>query len=436
MVLLRVLVLLGYCTEAAHMNFQLRGAASASDEALVRDLCRQWAICLHVAPMETAALASSAGESVQMAARRLRYAFFQRVATERGLTHVAAGHHMDDQVETVLQNLIRGTGPEGLAGMSSSRPLEAGSSIVLIRPLLHVRRREIVSFARSEGLQWHEDISNTDAKYARSRLRCKVVPAIEEAFGSAASVNIARSSNLMRAYVGDTLLPLAEELFDRTACVGRHRLDIRILQDCSSIWRRRIILEALRRWLPLAPATAGVAERAERLVAAQPGRRMELGRGIIWRDRDSLVFAAARPVTQPVRLEYGETALLSTGLLRVELLDTGRCIPAAGVPLVAHMDADRLKGELVARTWKSGDRLRPLGMQGTKKVSDILTDAKVPVAERKDMWVVTCGPDIAWVVGLRLAAAFQVLPTTRKIARLSFSPVSDNMDHGGKADSD
>ena len=423
-VLLHVLARLGHPVQAAHLNFGLRGAESDEDERWVRGHCADLGIPLHVGKADVA-LQAGAGESVQMTARRLRYAFLLRTASAAGLSCVAVGHHLDDQAETVLHNLFRGTGPDGLAGMPAGRPIEAGSEIGLVRPLLHARRRAIVDYARSEGLAWREDATNCDVRYARNRMRTVVLPAIAEAFGSAATEQIARSSALVRAYVEDTVAPVTSALFDRAADPDKQSLDMETLLQSSAVWRRRLILDALRQWLPTVCASSEAVRQVERLLHAQPGRRIAFGDAIVWRGRGRLVFQVAAPESGAVRLVAGCTVLATAGAFDVELLESRAPAAPRDDPFVELVDADRLGSSLTARPWQPGDRLRPLGMDGTKKVSDLLTDAKVPVARRKQVWVITSASKVVWVVGIRLSADFRVLPSTKSIVRLTFIPYSD-----------
>ena len=416
-VLLHVLRRLGYGAEAAHVNFELRGDASRKDEAFVRDLCRSWGVRCHV---ERADHARRRGESVQMAARSLRYAMLARTAAREGLDVVALGHHRDDQVETVLLRLLRGTGPEGLAGMPVWRPLTPGAAVRLVRPLLAESKADIAAYAQREGLTWREDKSNTDPKYRRNALRIEVLPTLQRIFGQDISANIVRSASLMRDYVNDALLPSVEEKFALAA--GKRRLDRRALGTMAPVWRRRVILEALRRWLPGAEWSRAAVESVDSLLGAQPGRRLEYRQGAVWRARDGLVFApvAEKEAEEPVLVHAGDAVALPNGRLRVDVTDECPDRLDEGAPLSVFADALRLRFPLAVRRWRPGDRFRPLGMDGTKKVSDLLTDTKIRVEERRDTWVVRSGEDIVWVVGVRLSDQFKAVPSTRRFARLSF----------------
>ncbi len=423
-VLMVVMKALGYGPVAAHVNYQLRGAASDGDAAFVEALCKKLDVPFHGAVIDGAALAREQGLSLQEAARDARYAFFARVAEAEDLRFVALAHHRDDQAETVLLHLLRGAGPEGLAGMPVKRPLAPGSAALLVRPFLGTPRREIEAFARSEGLAWREDESNTSLKYQRNVLRNAVLPMIEKHFGEAASANIARSGALVRAYVEEAFRQEVAAHFDRVAQPEARRLNLDTLGALAPVWRRRLILEALDRWLPGAQRHAALAEEIDRLIEAQPGRRVVLKGGSIWREREGLVFMPAEEPAEAAPgeawVQPGDAVSLGSGSLRIDVMDDRPARLDAEAPTSVFADADRLTFPLCVRRWQPGDRFQPLGMAGTKKVSDFLTDARVPAHRRAGMWVLVSGSEIVWIVGMRLAEGVRVQPGTRRVAKFTY----------------
>ncbi|MDX1546850.1 MAG: tRNA lysidine(34) synthetase TilS [Rhodothermales bacterium] len=416
-VLLHALRRLGSAGAACHVNYGLRGAASDEDEAFVRALCAEWGLPLHVAARP---LADAEG-SVQEAARAARYAVFEEVARAEGIAAVAVGHHRDDQAETILMQLLRGAGPEGLTGMAPRRPLAPG--IALVRPLLGVRRAAVEAYARAQGLRWREDASNRSLRYRRAALRTEVLPRIEAHFGPGAVDNIARSGTLLRAYVAASMQEQLEQTFSRTSVEveGGGGLRLAELEAMPAVWRGRVILEALRRWVPGA-ARASVVDAAERLREAQPGRRVEAGGGVIWRGREALLFLQTPNGEEdaPQTLDARRPVCFRGGRLILELLDARPADLAAGAPNAVVLDADRLDLPLRVRRWLPGDRIRPLGLGGTKKVSDVLTDARVPVHQRSAVPVVLSGSEVVWVAGHRMAEAVRVRPETRRYAKITF----------------
>lgn len=427
-VLAQVLHRLGFEPVAAHVNYGLRGTASEADEAFIRDWCAAQTptLDLHVTRLDAKKRAEAEGESLQEAARLLRYAYFAEQARRVGLQRVAVGHHLDDQAETLLLNLFRGSGIEGLAGMAPQRPFQSDPSITLVRPLLTVRRSDIEAYAEASKLAWRTDASNERLKYDRNVIRQAILPVIEAHFEGATD-RLANTAALVRAYAEHTLQPELEKRFAACAepAVRGGRLLLEPLREQPVVWRRRLILEALRRWLPRAPYHATLAEEVEALLDTQVGRRVEVTGGSIWRERGHLLVLSSEgaeevPDARPV--PWDGAVELPGGTLRVEPVDGRPRMLDTGTPHAVYLDADALSGGLTVRTWRAGDRLQPLGMEGTKKVSDLLTDAQVPAHRRASTLVVCDERRIVWVVGLRLAHPVRVRPDTNRCVRLVYQP--------------
>ncbi len=409
-VLLDVLTDLGFGCEVIHINFQLRGSDSDEDEKFVHDLCVRRGLKLHVHQAPVHSHATGTKCSVQMVAREIRYSLFAKTASERQITSVAVGHHCDDQAESLLINLNRGTGLEGIVGMRPVRCLEASCN--LIRPLLTETRDSIRAYAEARHLEWREDMSNQDEKYLRSKLRTKVVPHLNaEAF--------ARSANLVGQWVDQFIAPAITENFD--AASEGQSLDITYLEKIPNVLAQRLVIEGLRHWIPQASADEATAQRVMALIHMQSGKRVEVGGGVIWRDRNYLTFSDSighEPMERSKLFGDCGPVAIPRGQLRLDLSHT-KPGNLSGLD-EAWLDADRLTIPLTVRNWRPGDRIRPLGMEGTKKVSDLLTDIGVPASRRKDAIVVCSEGEIVWVVGYRLSHTFRIMHTTRNYARLYF----------------
>ena len=427
MVLLDVLVRLDVQVLAAHVNYGLRGAESDADEELVRRRCADLNITLESARYETKRLAAEKGASVQEIARDLRYAFFNKVAAAAGARAVAVAHHADDQAETLLLNLFRGTGLEGLAGMPSARSLAPDSPVMLIRPLLTERRADLESYARAHEVPWREDASNGSADYRRTFLRHEVLPRASEIFGGDVADRLVRTAGFVRDYLDASFEPDLRAAFD--ACsdvlpVGGRLLNQPLLQQPST-WRSRIVLEALRRWIPSAPLNATVAERIVDLLDSQVGRRVHVDGGMVWRERDALEFITGEGVDdtlEPVELplEKGEYPVPG-GTLAIRSVELPCDVPREDA-YAELMDANALADTLTVRTWQPGDEIRPLGMKGRKRVSDLLTDERVPSHTRDRVLVLESGEEIVWVIGVRLAETVRLRPESNRAWLLTFSP--------------
>ena len=355
-VLTHVLKHLGHMLTAVHVNYHLRRDASERDEAFVRALCSSWDVPLQVVSCPLRAQGSWTA-SMQEQARDARYAAFERVALEHDAAYVAVAHHRGDQAETVLLHLFRGTGLEGLAGMAPLRPVRRDSPVRLIRPLLEHSRRSIAEYAEAEGLSWREDASNATSVYRRNTLRHDIVPLVEEHFGEGVTERIARAAELVRAYLDAVFDDQLTAQFDRLchdhSCGGG--LEVASLMALPEVWQGRLILEALRRWLPEAPRTAAMVDTLRALLSAQPGRTVPVAGGAVWRERESLLFLAGDPPqpASPATLDEQAPVELPSGTIRLER-DVARPDDVASCGRdVVFVNADRLQGPLQVRSWRS-----------------------------------------------------------------------------------
>jgi tRNA(Ile)-lysidine synthase len=429
-----VLRRLGYDVYALHANYGLREGADA-DEALVRRWCDEQdpSVPLTVVSLDAEARASAEDESLQEAARRLRYDALAKQALEIGATAVATGHHRDDQAETLLLNLVRGSGPEGLAGMRPSRPLQEAPSVSLVRPLLDARRDDIEAYAEAVSLPWRTDPTNRSLAYDRGVMRTEILPRLADHFDSVHDT-LARSAALMREYVDQALRPALDGRMDEAfvECDPGGRLSLDALREEPPVWRRRLLLEALRRTLPSASYSRAVAEELDTLVDTQVGRRVEVGKGTVWREREGLRFLPEKDHSKslsPKFIECNESVSIPQGTLRVERCAERPASLDSESPYVAYADADRLGRDLTVRSWADGDRFRPLGLDGSKTVSDLLTEAQVPSHQRREVCVLCAAEHIAWVVGYRLDDRVRVRPETKHVVRLILRPNEKPSDH-------
>jgi len=410
-VLLDVLCGLGHTCEVVHVNYHLRGKDSHEDEKFVSDLCHKCGLNLHLHDAPIHDHVANLSSSIQMIAREVRYDLFVQTAMKREISVVAVGHHADDQAETLLMNLNRGTGPEGIAGMRPMRPLDR--QITLIRPFLAESRDSILAFARARNLQWREDSSNQDNKYLRSKIRSSVIPHLN-------AKALARSSHLVRQWMDQVITPLIQDQF--SAISEESSLKITALKNLPDILAQRLVMEGVRRWIPDAIVDEALVERIIGLMDLQSGKRIEAGGGLIWRDRHHLIFqkSSLRQSIQEVQCLSGSTSVaIPAGSLQLNFFHEP--------PEELHMDdgiwldAEKLDLPLTVRTWLPGDRIQPYGMEGTKKISDLLTDLAISVTERKQVMVVCSGEDIVWVVGHRMSHQFRITNSTRKYAKICFS---------------
>lgn len=407
--------------EAAHLDHMLRGAASGGDAAFVEEQCRRLAVPLHRARANVRLRAARRGTGVEEEGRKARHAFWREICRRRHAAAVATGHHADDQVETVLFRLARGTGPRGLAGM---RPCTEIEGLRMIRPLLDIERRELEAYASRQGLAWREDASNRLLEPARNRLRHVVLPAFEAAFGSGIRRSIRRSAEVIAAE--DAWI---EEEAARRMMLVRDGPALRIdpLAETPDPIRLRIV----RRWV--LERTGLILDRAASLrLAALAGKGRDtatlvLGRnlrvarayGLIRLYRHPLPVPVAIPVTLPGGAFVPETGvrLACRPIGRAAWSRMRACGRLGG--FTESVDLDRTGPSGILRVCAPGDALRPLGMRGRRKVHDIFTDARIPRQQRRLWPILECRGRIVWLVGLRLDHAFRVRHDTARIGLLT-----------------
>lgn len=403
---------LGYSVEAAHCNFHLRGAESGRDEDFCRSLCTELGnVPLHVTHFDTLAEAHRAGESVEMTARRLRYDWFADLLRKRGIRRVAVAHHRDDNVETLLLNLIRGTGIHGLRGMKP----ENGA---VIRPLLDVPRADLLLYINKEGLGHVTDSTNADTAFKRNRVRHVLLPMLRT-LNPSVDETLAETTRR----IAD-----AEELY----ALGLEAAETRVTRHADG--SMDIPLDAKR------PPRAALFEW---LTAAgfPPAVTAELCDGPL--PRDGALFAGkgfmavvhrGRLEVRPQPVRFGAVELYAEGRTR---LPDGRCLNIRALPAediaalpreraVASLDADRLHGPLRCRSAAEGDRFVPFGMKGTKLVSDYLTNRGLSRLDRMAATVVEDDEGIVWLVGERPDRRASVTPATRRMIRISLCPPEEH----------
>jgi tRNA(Ile)-lysidine synthase len=392
----------------AHANYGLRGAESDGDEAFVTDLCRAQGIELFSRRFDVRAFAEITGESIQMAARDLRYTWFSEILEKGKYRVVATAHHLNDNFETVLHRLVRGTGLDRLKGI----PPRRGQ---VIRPLLFASKAEVEAYARQNKLTWREDSSNKEEKYQRNLLRNRVVPVLRE-------LNPA-----LEATFADTLQKFLAA--DILAAIGLKALIDRYAGGPDGQWRlsRRFLNEypdaaVLQNVLDNFGFSLRVCEEIVSSKDAQAGKQFFSDSHVLTIDRTELVVVPKGGDWANESAEISkEDAQAELGPWRLEVSAVPVSKPA-NFPATAQLDSDRLRFPLVWRKWKAGDSFVPLGMSGRKKVSDLLTDLKLSRADKDKVTVVVSGGEIAWVAGYRVSDGFKLTSQTRAALKLDLRP--------------
>ena len=387
--------------DAAHLDHAIR-PESAGDAEWCRALCRRLDIPFHTVRLDVPAEAARAGEGLETAARRLRHAWLRRVKDAVGADCIALAHHMDDQAETVLMHLARGTGPEGIGGMSEI-------SGDLVRPLLGLRKRQLTEWLSARGLSWREDATNAVADTPRNALRLHGIPELEKSYPRfvEAAARYAEAARAESDYVAAQARAYVDAHLRALPCGRLLRLEegahpALVRRAIRAICGGDMSAERLRAVAALAEATRGATQISGDLYA-------ERGRlGLYFLRRQTPAMREA-PLAIP-----GETAL--PGLCAIAA-KTAPTVPLRDHPLRQALYADALEGA-VLRTRRAGDRIRPLGC-GDRLLSDYLTDKKVDRPLRDCVALLARDDRVLWACGLGIAEEAKLTPGTRRAAELT-----------------
>lgn len=410
MVLMTLAIRSGYNVGVAHCNFQLRGSESDEDELMVEREAARHGIPFYNRRFDTTGEMERTGDSMEMAARRLRYAWFEELCREHGYTAIAVAHHADDSIETFFINLLRGTGLRGLTGISTHNGR-------VIRPLIFASRREILEFAVQNRIPFREDSSNRSTKYLRNKIRLGLIPRIREInpkFTSLMRRNIDRLSDAQR-FINHGI-----ELIRHEAITHENGLDIINSDRLDPAFPKNFVIYELLN------STYGFkGDVVDSLVLAlqhnSTGRRFYSREWMATIDRGRIVIS---PIAEDdpceVAVERGAPrAYCGNSALYFEYRDIDTVEEFGVPPHVAQLDADKLKFPLRLRRWQEGDSFIPFGMTGRKKVSDLLIDEKVPMAEKRRQFVMLSGDDIVWVIGRRIDDRYRLTHESENVLRIT-----------------
>lgn len=405
MVMLDLFIRAGFSVAVAHVNFGLRGAESEADESFVQDQCTRLSVPFHSKRVETNNYAIDHDLSIQVAARKLRYEWFDQLVVAGFGDIVATAHHLNDSIETTLLNLVRGSGPRGLVGI----PLVNKH---VVRPMMFASRGDIEHYAADRGIVWREDISNLTVNYQRNEVRHKVMPPLR---ALNPSLEDTWRRNIEKALGDNELVDMAISEWKRhhmTSSRGSIRLNKSGLNELTHP------LSLLLRILEPFGFTYGNCRDILRAIHGQPGKVFMSTSHQLVIDRDVVVLAPSPQTFQPVKIDRGDSAS-ELGPFRLSIDERqGNSIETD--PAIAILDRDKVTFPLQWRTWKEGDYFFPLGMKGKKKVSDFLVDLKLSIPEKQEVTVIESDDEIVWLPGLRIDDRYKVTAGTRTSLVLRF----------------
>lgn len=378
----------------AHCNFHLRGDESDGDERFVTEFAEKNSIAIYVKHFDTERYAAEQGVSIEMAARELRYAWFEELRQQLDYDYIAVAHHADDQLETFFINLLRGAGIRGLKGMQKVNGR-------IIRPLLERSRAEIHQYAQEHHLEWREDHTNAETLYLRNKIRHELLPVIDHISKEGRnsilkSINHLDSENdLYRELVKEKLFQIVKQVNES------QNLEYKNLPQSN--WRFQLLFEWLREYGFNEDQIHFIHEAMGR----QPGKSFFSPTHRLTIDRDGLELSSLTQSVDVVpRLSYQK--IVNEGSFVIDK-----------APDVAQLDFDKLTFPLSLRRWQEGDRFHPIGMKGSRLISDFLKDLKLTTRQKENVHVLLSADNtIIWVVGYRIDDRFKVTDCTKTVFKI------------------
>ena len=402
--LLSILVELGYRCEACHCNFGLRGEESLRDRCFAADTAERLGVPFRETAFDTLAYAAENKLSVEMACRELRYAWFEQQRREAGAAYVAVAHHRDDSVETLLLNLIRGTGLTGLTGI---QPVNG----TVIRPLLSLSRADIESYLADRRLGFVIDSTNRETLYTRNKIRLQLLPLLRE-INPSVSDTLARMSTQLRE---------VEEIYREAVARYRRQLlrreddglhiDLAALRGLAGA--RTLLFELIRDYGFLSSQLDDIWAAID----APSGKFFDAPLYRLLKDRNEFVLYPRREESREYYIEKGVSRVeVPVCLTFAEYDADGYEIPRSSD--TACFDADALPFPLRVRQWREGDRFKPFGMNGHRKLSDYFTDHKYTLSRKQNTWLLCSSEEIVWIIGERASDNYKISSDTRRVLEI------------------
>lgn len=409
-VLLDALCVSGFDCVVAHCNFHLRGEASDGDAEFVERLAERYGVRFCRADFDTVGVARERGVSIEMAARDLRYEWFERVADECGCDVIAVAHNANDVVETFFLNLVRGTGLTGLTGMAQRRGR-------VVRPMLGVERGEVMEYVRVRGLEYRVDETNGDTVYKRNKIRHEVLPRLGEL--NPAFLSTMRDNMAHLRWAAEIVEGYAE--WARGVCVSEREgvvcVDMKRARECRGMGL--LMYEWLRGYgftpRQIVQMSEGGGERSGRRFVSETCTAV-INRNVleIYENKEGVDEGE-----YVVDVESGEVRVPVH--LRWEVVTPQQMSVVRGDASVAYFDFDKITGRLALRRWRSGDRMVPYGMRGRKRVSDVLTERGLSVERKRRVWILDMDGEVLWVVGVRADDRYKVTGETVRVLKVIYT---------------
>jgi len=400
----------GFHFEIAHVNFKLRGKDADEDEALVLRLAEVYHIKAHVTAFSTENYAKQHKISIEMAARELRYNWFDELQETYNFDKIALAHHLGDHLETILLNLTKGAAFRGLHGIL---PLNRK----LVRPLLFATKRQILDYAKKMKLEYREDSTNSDVHFQRNLIRKKVVPLLKK-INPSVEKTIFQNAQLINDYEA-----IIDREFNRMRKKIIHSVEKAIFIDCKSLVKypssNLFLYEELNPFGFSKDQISAVLKAAN----ASPGIKFESVSHVIFKDRDFFIVKEKTDTTKEVYLidKNKGSIVTNMGTFSYKIQSTLPMEDDLKNPDHAYLEFEKLTFPLVMRTWRKGDYFFPFGLKGRKKISDFLNDKKISVDKKTDYLVLSSGEDIVWIPPFTIDQRYAVNIRSEKILSVALT---------------
>ncbi|MBK5722985.1 tRNA lysidine(34) synthetase TilS [Dysgonomonas sp. Marseille-P4677] len=389
----------------AHCNFHLRGEESNRDAFFVEELCKKYSLKYERIDFDTETHAEINSISIEMAARELRYNWFEKLRVIHLADKIAVAHHRDDSVETILLNLIRGTGIRGLTGISPENGY-------IIRPLLCLSRNEILEYLKERKISFVEDSTNNEDLYTRNKIRLNLIPLIETINPSAkesimrTAEHLSQVESIYRIYIDQVKLNIFND----------NKIDISLL--VQYIEPEAILFELLSPYGFNSSTTNQIFES----IISQSGKIFYSETHELLKDRGYLILKKREALSLESFNIQAEESYISQPLhLLIKRIPVNDSFSIEKKTNIIYLDADKITYPLTLRKWQQGDWFIPFGMKGKKKISDYFTDNKFNLFEKKDTWLLCSGDNIIWIVGHRADDRFKITNETTNVIEITLN---------------
>lgn len=400
----------GYKCVAAHCNFHLRNEESDRDERFVSDLCESLGVDLKIVHFKTEEYARLNKISIEMAARELRYNWFEEIRELYKASFIAVAHHADDQIETCFLNLLRGTGIRGFTGMK-----EINGHI--LRPLLSIYRSELEEWLDQSDYKYINDSSNFTLDYKRNKIRHQLMPLLEDIQPNAKKTILRSIHNITEAEkIYDQALDKVKNDIIIEKSSGSLRIDLTLLHDEQSI--KTILFDIMS---PYNFNRTTIEQLIKSLDNSQSGLMFYSTTHRLITDRETLLIHSLDVDSAKMTeffIQDRDSQITTPVCLHIQQVPYNELTEIEKTKQIAYFDFDKLSFPLVLRKWKKGDKMKPFGMKGSRKISDIFSDLKYDIYRKENSWLLCNGDDIIWLIGEKTHDSYKVTNQTKTVYRI------------------